>query len=343
MRSSQRSGPKPVERLAGAIEHAAEQAWPGKRLEHLAAGNDASARRDVADLVRRDEQQRAAGEADDLGLRRAAVVVDDDAAAADRRFATFGFQRHAGHAPQHAMRGKAARRMCGGCAAQQAAPPSERARAAGSGNADIGYAAPDRAAATISAQRAVIVPSTSELPLARRKSPRPSSGRNRDLETLLGAAGQLCAHERGVLGIEVQRDVAHVRGQHGQAVGDRGVQHGRIVLDLAAHEMARELNCEADDLVLDGLLERLERMRERSDERLEARDARRDFGFAGRKSLLVAALPRLLFDLLLERLELPGREQVRAGFRRAAQGIRRRVIDRGKVPAARRRRRGSYR
>ena len=77
-----------------------------------------------------------------------------------------------------------------------------------------------------------------------------------------------------------------LRGEHGQAVGDRGVQHRRIVLDLAAHEMARELDREADDLVLDGLLERMERMRERGDERLEARDARRDFGFAGRKPLL---------------------------------------------------------
>ena len=38
MRSSQRSGPSAVDRLAGAVEHAAEQAWPGARFETLPLG-----------------------------------------------------------------------------------------------------------------------------------------------------------------------------------------------------------------------------------------------------------------------------------------------------------------
>ena len=75
---------------------------------------------------------------------------------------------------------------------------------------------------------------------------------------------------------------------------DRGLKHGRIALDLAPREMAGELHGQRDDLFLDGLLERLKRLRERLTERRQPRDAGRELGLAGREPLLEPALPRLV-------------------------------------------------
>ena len=130
----------------------------------------------------------------------------------------------------------------------------------------------------------------------------------------------------------MQRNVANVRREHGEAVRDRGVQYRRIVLDFPAYEMTCKLHRETDDLILDGPLEPLERMRERGDERLEPRG----FGLAGSESFCVTALPRLFPHLPLERFELAGREQVRAALRGAAQRVGGRLIDGRKIPTTRR-------
>ena len=80
---------------------------------------------------------------------------------------------------------------------------------------------------------------------------------------------------------------------------DRGLQHDRIVLDLAPHEVARELYGQRNDFVFDSLLERLERLRERLTERRQPRDAGRELGFPRREPFIQAALPRLVLYLPL--------------------------------------------
>ena len=50
---------------------------------------------------------------------------------------------------------------------------------------------------------------------------------------------QMLAHERGVLGVHVQSHVANIRAQYRHAVMHRRMQHGRVALYFAPHEMRR--------------------------------------------------------------------------------------------------------
>src|SRR6185503_18474230 len=83
----------------------------------------------------------------------------------------------------------------------------------------------------------------------------PERGIGRELEFQFGLRRQLTSKQRRVLRAQVQRHVAHARCEHGQTVVNRGLQHDRIALDLAPHEVAGELYGQRHDLVLNRLLE----------------------------------------------------------------------------------------
>src|SRR5690606_29724273 len=96
--------PAAVERLAGAVDDAAEEAVADPRLEHPGGGHDARAGPDPVQRADRHQEQRVVREADDLRLGRTSVLADDEAARADGRLAADRLERHAGHARQHAVR-----------------------------------------------------------------------------------------------------------------------------------------------------------------------------------------------------------------------------------------------
>src|SRR5690606_13108055 len=93
-----------VQRLAGAIDDPAEQAFTDAHARGTRQWQHARIRGDAARRAYRHEIQAIGLEADHLGLqRRHAVLAFHQAAAAERSPAAFRFQRETGNAPQAAF------------------------------------------------------------------------------------------------------------------------------------------------------------------------------------------------------------------------------------------------
>src|SRR5690606_9378570 len=190
-----------VERLAGAVDHAAEQTVADARLEDARSRHDARAWLHAMQRADRHQQQRVVREPDDLGLRGPSVVADDEATRADRSLTADGLERHADHPRQDAVRNEAvagadpaanARKplapappalgddafdtaQSAHAAGFPATRPSTQVSAASVGSAGDESAAPGSSAASSSARTRVSTrPSTSERSAVTTRSPRAS-------------------------------------------------------------------------------------------------------------------------------------------------------------------------
>ena len=120
-----------------------------------------------------------------------------------------------------------------------------------------------------------------ELSVVRRQPPRAISGSSASVHSCSPAgAREFLAHDGGVVGMQVNLDVARRQRQQAHGVPDDADDLRGIDLELAPHQVLGDGQRQAREFGFDRGVELVERPRQRADDGLERRDLDVHFGDA---------------------------------------------------------------